>query len=218
MTRLFTSFFLVLFLAGAADARKKDLAGEIVNGAYIDDDYGFSLVVPDVWDYSIKKSKSPVRLIMSKKQYDVPIHFQHAPNYTTVPRVTVFIDTTSLTVDQFVDSMLADGFKSKQKNRIFQEFMGMYGNFQLKKRSHMSVGGIDGVRISTQLRYTLEVARAGSESDRADVVSDYYGGSLFFAKKGNNIYLVNLVCEWRYFDSIEKEFIEVLNGFKFIEG
>ena len=218
MKKLIIVLMLVLIFVGGVDARKKDLAGRVESGVYIDEDYNFSLAIPDAWDYSIKKDKNPVRLVLVKKQYDVPLQFQHAPNYTTIPKVTVYVDTTSLSADQFVDSMLAEGFKSKQKNNIFQEFKSLFGNFQLKKRSRMNAGEVPGVRISTQLRYTLEVSRAGSESDLADVVSDFYGGSVFFAKKGNQIILIHLVCEWRYFDTIEKEFAELLNGLKFIEG
>lgn len=218
MKRLIIVLGLVLLFVGGSDARKKDLAGQVDNSVYTDDDYGFALAIPAAWDYSIKKAKSPVRLVLVKKQYDIPLHFQHAPNYTTIPKITVYVDTSSLTPDQFADSMLSEGFKSKQKNNIFQEFKNMFGNFQLKKRSRMNAGEIPGVRISTQLRYTLEVQRAGSESDRADVVSDFYGGSIFFAKKDKYIIMLNLVCEWRYFDSIEKEFLELLNGLRFTEG
>ncbi len=217
MKRLLIAVFLVALFFSLVSAKKKDLAGSVENGTYLDDIYNVSLVIPDAWDFSLKKSKSPVRIILSKKQYDIPIQFQNAPNLTTVPKIVMYIDTTSLNVDQFVDSLLSEQYKSKQKNNILSQFKSLFGNALVKRRSKQSIGDITGVRIATQMKYTVEVPWAGSESDRADVVSDFYGGSTFFAKDGNNIVMLQLVCEWRYFDVLEKDFVKMLDGLKFIK-
>jgi len=129
----------------------------------------------------------------------------------------VYVDTTSLTADQFADSLLSDKYKSKQKNNILNDYKLLFGEFQLKKRSKMTVDSLDGVRISGQTRYTLEVARAGSESDKADVVTDFWGGSFLLIKDGSNIIMVMMICEWRYFENIDQEFTGILNGLKFIK-
>ena len=215
--------FLIIVMAsmlffGASEAgKKKDLAGKIENGVYTDDAYNFSLAIPEAWDSNIKKEKSSVRLALVKKQYDVPKQFQHAPSYTTVPRVTVYVDTTSLTTDQFVDSLLSNKFKSKQKNDILSEFKVLYGDFQLKKRTKIPIGDLSGVKISGQTPYTIELQRAGTESDKADVVTDFWGGSFFFVKDGSSIIMMQLICEWRYFDVIEQEFTGILDGFKIVK-
>ncbi|SYZ73209.1 exported hypothetical protein [Candidatus Zixiibacteriota bacterium] len=215
MKRFLIALFLVALIFDLASARKKDLAGSVENATYVDDTYNVSMAIPDGWDCSVKKSKSPVRMILIKKQYDVPIQFQNAPNFTTIPKVVLYIDTTSLTVDQFVDSLLSDQYKSKQKNEVLSQFKSLYGNTLVKRRTKQSIGDITGVRIATQLRYTVEVPWAGSQSDRADVVTDFYGGSTFFAKDGNNIIMLQLVCEWRYFDVLEQDFVKMLDGLKF---
>lgn len=206
-----------LFFSISEAGKKKDLAGKIENGVYTDDTYNFSLAIPKGWDSNIKKEKSPVRLALIKKQYDVPKQFQHAPSYTTVPRITVYVDTTSLTTDQFIDSLLSDKCQSKQKNYILSEFKVLYGDFMLKKRSKMPIGDSSGIKITGQTRYTIELQRAGTESDKADVVTDFWGGSLFFIKDGNNIIMMQLICEWRYFDVLEEEFTGILNGFKIVK-
>jgi hypothetical protein len=215
MKKFLMTVFIVTFVFSICGAKKKDLAGEVENAVYTDNTYHFSLAMPDAWSYSLKKSKGEIRLILTKKQYDTPIQFQQAPNYTTAPRIIVYVDTTSLTTDQFVDSLLSEKFKSKQKNRIISEFKILNGPFLLKKRSKMEAGGISGVRIAGQQRYTIEVQRSGSESDRGDVVTDFYGGSIFFAKEGNNIVIMHMICEWRYFDVLEQDFIKIIDGLTF---
>jgi hypothetical protein len=217
MKKILIAILLAVFTFGISDAKKKDLAGDVENGVYTDATHNFSLAFPDAWNYSIKKSKSDVRLILSKKQYDIPIQFQHAPNYTTIPKVTVYVDTTSLPLEQFVDSLLSDKYKSKQKNDIISELKILYGNFQIKKKSKFAVGDLNGYRISAQLRYTIQVQRAGSESDKGDVVTDFYGGSIFFAKDGNNIYMLHLFCEWRYFDVLDQDFSKIVDSFKLLK-
>ncbi len=217
MKSLLIAICLVALGFSIGAAKKKDLAGTVENGVYTDDTYKVSLNVPDAWDYSIKKSKSPVRVILLKKQYDIPIQFQNAQSYVTVPRVVLYIDTTSLTVDQFVDSLLTEKYKSKQKNEILSAFQSLYGNIQLKKRAKIT-GDIPGIRIATQLKYTKEVPRGGSSADQADVVSDFYGGSIFFTKDGDNIIMLQLVCEWRYFTSLEQDFVGIVNGLKIIKS
>ena len=215
MKKILMAVFIAIFVFSICGAKKKDLAGDVENAVYTDNTHNFSLAMPDAWNYSLKKSMGEVRLILTKKQYDTPIQFQQAANYTTAPRITVYVDTTSLTADQFVDSLLSDKYKSKQKNRLISEFKILNGPFQLKKRSKMEAGEISGVRIAGQQRYTVEVQRSGSESDRGDLVTDFYGGSIFFAKEGSNIVIMHMICEWRYFDVLEQDFIKIVNGLTF---
>ncbi|UCD16890.1 MAG: hypothetical protein JSV44_10590 [Candidatus Zixiibacteriota bacterium] len=217
MKRLIITLILVAMAFSVAGARKKNKAGSVKDSTYTDSKFGFSLVIPDAWKYNIKKNKSDTRLILTKKNYEIPTHFQHAPNYTTVPKVTVLVDTTSLSVKLFVDSLLSDNFKSKQKKSILAEFPLLFGDFQLKKRAKMSIGDAEGVRISGQQQYTIQVQRSGSESNLGDVVTDFYGGSVFFAKQENIIVMMHFICEWRYYQSLDQEFNRLIEGFEFVE-
>jgi hypothetical protein len=215
MKKLIAMTLMGLMFFGISEARKQqDLAGKVENATYSDGKYNFSMGIPSTWDFSIKKDKSPIRMTLSKKSYDIPIQFQHAPNYTTIPKIMVYVDTTNLSTEQFIDSLLSNKFNSKQKNALLNEFPVLYGDFILKRRIKIQVGDVVGGRISGQTKYTKEVQRQGSESDLADVVTDFYGGSVFFIKNGNNIIIFHLICEWRYFEVIDKDFAEILNGFK----
>ncbi len=217
MKKILIAVIMVALVFSVAGAKKKDKAGKVIDGVYLDAKYNFSLDVPDVWKYKIKKNKDNIRLILTKKQYDTPTQFLRAPSYTTVPKVTILIDTTSLSLDMFVDSLLSDKFNSKQKKSILSEFPILFGDYKLRKRAKLMVGDVEGIRISAQLRYTIQVQRAGSQSDKADVVTDFNGGSIFFAKQGDKIYMFHFICEWRYFEVYVQEFTNLVQGFKFPE-
>ena len=217
MKRILIALILTALVFSVAGARKKDKAGAVKDRVYTDSKYNFTLEIPEVWKYNIKKSKDNIRLILTKKQYEIPTQFDRAPSYTTVPKVTVLIDTTSRSLDIFVDSMLADKFNSKQKKSILSEFPILFGDYRLKKRSKMSVEGTEGVMITAQMRYTIQVQRPGSESDKADVVSDFYGGSVFFVKHGSDVLMFHFICEWRYFEIYLQEFVSLVEGLKFAD-
>jgi len=219
MKKVVVACVLVALICNVALARKKDKAGSVKDNVFTDLKYGYSLDISDEWKYSIKKNKDNTRLILTQKNYEIPTHFLHAPNYTTVPKVTIIVDTTSLPIKLFVDSLLLENVKSKQRKSILAEFPLLYGDFQLKKRAQMSIGEVEGVRITGQQQYTIQVQRQGSQSNLGDVVTDFYGGSVFFAKVDDeHIILFHFICEWRYYESLDPVFEKLLEGLKFPDG
>ena len=119
---------------------------------FTDAKYDYSLKVSDDWKYSIKKNKDNTRLILTQKNYEIPTHFLHAPNYTTVPKVTIIVDTTSLPLKLFVDSILLEDVNSKQRKNILAEFPLLYGDFLLKKRAKMTIGDVEGIPFRSSVR------------------------------------------------------------------
>jgi len=217
MKKTLMIILLVTLAFNICSARKRDKAGKIEDGIYYDKEYNFSLVVPDGWNTSIKKADSEVRLILTKDQYDIPIHFQHAPNYTKVPKVTVYVGDASMRLDWFVDSLLSDDYNSDQKKDMLNEFELLFGDYINTRRSKMTIGDVEGYLISGERRYTIQVQRAGSQADKADVVTDYYAGSLFLTEHDGKFIIFHFICERLYYKMLENEFLNMLKGFKFTD-
>jgi hypothetical protein len=218
MKKVMILLLMVVLAVSIADARKKkSKAGKIKDDVYTDNKYGFSLVIPDKWDASIKKDDSKVRLVLIKKQYDIPNEYRHAPTYTEIPKVTVYVDTTSMPAGIFLDSLLSDKYKSDQKNDMLQEFKLLFGDVMAVRRSKMQIGDIEGVIMTGERRYSINVQRQGIDGDRADLVTNYYGGSLFLVKKGDYIIIFHFICEKVYFAAEDMDFTKLLEGFKFVK-
>jgi len=217
MRKVLIALLITAFVFNIAGARKKSKAGKIVDGIYTDKKYDFSLVIPDKWDKSVKKDKNNIRLVLTKKQYDIPNEYRHAQSYTQVPKVIIYVDTSSMTPMMFVDSLISDKFKSKQKNKMLEEFKILFGDFIQKKKSKMAIGDVSGMIVSGERRYSINVQRRGISGDMADLVSDYYGGSLFVTKKDNMLVIFHFICENRYFAAENADFIKLLKGFKFVK-
>ena len=50
-------------------------------------------------------------------------------------------------------------------------------------------------------------------------MTDFYGGSVFFAKiDDKHIILFHFICEWRYYESLDPVFENLLKGLQFSGG
>lgn len=223
--RLLISFIVLVLAVNIAGARKRSKAGAIENGTYTDAKFNFSFDFDNEWKASIKKGKKPVRISLTKRDYDIPLHFQNEWTYTTIPKITVYADTTSLGLRQFVDSLLSDKYKSSQKKAILAELLILYGDFELLKNSKKIIGDLTGLKISGEQQYTVKITATGTGGDARsggfgdyDVVSEYFGGSIFFVKQGKTIIMMHFICENRYFKTLDLDFEKVIKTFKFGES
>lgn len=210
---LFTLALLMLF--SAADAgRKKPKAGVIKDGIYTDSKHNFEFAIHDNWKPRISKDEKKVRIALTQKNYAIPSDYVSAPDYTHVPRLVVYCDTTSFSVHTFIDSLTSDKFKSDQKKKIIREFDFLQERDIIPKgRKRFSIGEASGLMWKGQSKYVKEVSTSASSVGGKRVYGSY-GGVVFAIKKGNNIVLFQLMCEWPYYESILKEVMSVVNSFK----
>ncbi len=215
MKRLLIFFLTIIMAFNIAGARKKkNKAGEIKDEIYTDFKYDFTLKAPEDWKSSIKKSDSEVRLVLSKKVYEIPIDYQSQPTYTKIPKITVFVDTTSMPLEWFVDSLLSDKYKSDQKKMIMEEcevlsISEIYvEEFRKIKHSKMSTGDINGIILTGERRYRINIPNP---------VTNFYGGAIFLTKKDDNIFIFHFICEKFYFEDLYQDFMGIMNTMQFIE-
>jgi len=211
---------LLLLAVPGVDARKrKDKAGKMDGAVYQDKKYGFKLTVHENWKVRIQKNKSRFRLTLTQKKYGTPAHFQKAEDYTEVPRVVIFVDTCSMGIFPFVDSLLSNEYKSDRKKEILKEFEFLNKPEVIPKgRNRIEVGGVSGLVWQGQSKYTKEIQTSASGVGGERVYGSY-GGAIFAAKRKNESMrvLVHLMCEWEYFAPILKEVSTMVTSFQWPE-
>jgi len=215
---LFMLSFLVTSVGYARRHRAK--AGKVSKNVYVDSKYDFKLTLQDGWRYKIFPNKSNFRLVMTEVNYDIPPVYLSASDYTKIPRLVIYADTTSLSAAAFIDSLVSNTFKSKQKKEILKEFeilsnfTGISGftaeKLVQRKREVIRVSGARGTLWTGQVKYRNEVSTSAS-SIGAKRVYGAYGGAIIGIKKGNDIILFHLITEWNYFDNILKEVTKMVN-------
>lgn len=219
MRRLLSMTLALLILAPAADAaRKKPKAGKVDDGVYTDAKYDFTLMAHKNWDISVKKDQDHVRLTMTQKNYGIPSDYLDAPSYTQVPKLTVYVDTSSLGPHAFLDSLLNRDFKSDQKNDILKDFDMLQKQDVIPKgRKRWQVQDESGTIWTGQAKY-IENVQTSASSVGGKRVYGSYGGIIAAVQKGNNILLFHMMCEWDFFDNVMGELNQILGSLDLKEG
>lgn len=201
---------LCLMIAMPAFATK---AGEIKDNVYTDTDYKFSFKIPDGWGTDVKSSKSAIRISMTQNSAPVPQQFQSGgKDYAQVPTLSVFVDTTSVTADQFIKNLTDPKFKSEQKKYFMQKLTIISKPFEVQKEKDVTIANAIAKAVEYKQRYTVEINEAGS--DKANIVTDYKGGSIFAAVRDGKIYLFHIVYEYQYNAQYMGIFNAVTSSFK----
>ena len=219
MKRLVIIASLVILMIPIAEARRKrDKAGDIKKDEYVDKKFGFSLKMDVDWKVKINDNDDPFRLVLVQKNYLIPTDYADAPDYTKVPRIVVYADTTSMPVFGFVDSLLSDSYDSDQKNEVRKEFEILWEqDLTPRSEDRTEIDGEPAVVWTGQSQYVKEVSTsAGSLGGKR--VYGTYGGGIIGVKKGDTMVLFHVMSEWQYFDSIMQKTLAIASSLKFNGG
>jgi len=220
---IFIFTVLILVVPNVADAgRKIKKAGKVDDaGVYQDVSYNFKFKVNDEWAPKVNKDKKNDRLTCVRKKYDIPMDYANATDYTQVPRIVVFADTSSLPALTFIDSLVSETYKTDQKKEILKEFELLSERDLIPKgRKPISLGTgekrLKGVQWLCQAKYVKDVATSASAAGGKRVYGSY-GGAIVAAKNGDTIVLFYMICEYQYFNSIFNEMIGMINTLEWTE-
>jgi hypothetical protein len=225
MKKLIVFGLVLAVLASAAFARRpQEKAGSVEGLTYTDDQYGFKLTLSDKWKFKINTDKDNFRLVLTQKNYQIPPDYLDAPDYTQVPRLVVFADTSSMAVMPFLDSLLSESFSSKQKKDLLKELEIL--NDQMEGREAVSVRQKKAVSInenravvwSAQGKYTKEVSLSTSDTGGGKRVQGAFGGAIVVVKKDNTIVVFHMMCEWVPFPAVFEEAMGMINSLQFVKA
>lgn len=222
MRKLICSLIVIalfgLMLAPTVDAgRKVKKTGKVADGVYIDAKYSFKMKLDDEWKVKVKKAKQPFRLIMTEKNFLVPVDYLDAPDYTKVPRIVVYADTTSMNIGAFVDSLVSDTYESGQKKEILKEFEILYERELIPRgKKRFKIKGQKAYVWKARANYTEEVATSASSAGGKRVYGSY-GGAIIGVKKDDLIILFHVICEYEYFKDIYQKTLQFAYSIEWLE-
>lgn len=228
MKRLLVLTILVLVAVPGLQARKRSKkSGSVSDGVFTDSKHDFSLSVGEGWRYKTQKDKSNFRLVLTQKQFEIPSYYIDAKDYTYVPRIVIWADTTSHNPFDFVDSLLSETYSSKQKKDVFKEFEILYPastsestvreDVIPRRRKVLTVAGQKGILWKGKVVYRKEVALSSSSSGGKRVIGAW-GGAIVAVKKDDLIILFHVMCEWDNFENIVNEALSMITTLKWAEG
>lgn len=222
MRRLIVTLIIIAVAVPCLQARRpRNKAGEVKNDVYVDKEYKFRLTLNDEWKYKIKKNDDNFRLVLVQKNYEIPPDYLDAPDYTMVPRLVLWVGKTPMSAFAFTDSLLSDSYSSDQKKELLREFDILNDNISeggnsreklvtRKKRAFTLADG-KALEWTGQMKYRKEVAESASSIGGKRVIGAY-GGAMVSIKRGDDIYVFHLICEWNYFESNMAKAMEIIES------
>lgn len=214
-TILVAALALLVAVPSADAARRKKKAGDIDKGVYEDFKYDFTIKVSDEWKVRTYPDESNTRLVMTQKNYGIPTHYQGVEDYTQVPRIVLYADKSDMNVQAFLDSLLSESYSSDQKGAMLNEFEILTRDERpdAKGKKPMTVNGHRAMVWRGQVKYVKNIQRS-STSIGGERVHGAYGGSIFAVKSGDHLLVGHLICEWEFFQDVEKEFMAMMETVK----
>lgn len=220
MKRLLLIALVLLMAVPVVDARRrKPRAGEVEDKVYRDATYDFSLRIEDNWNFSRGYEEDAFRLILTQKNWETPPYYLDNPDYTKVPRISVYADTTSMGVFAFIDSLVSPKYESEQKDEILREFEIFQRDPDWEPivpigRKVLEIDGQRAVLWTGKVQYKQDVALSASGAGSKRIRENYFG-SILGVKKGNTIVALHVMGEWVYYDRIQAEFLKMAQSLDF---
>ncbi len=222
MRRILLMTLTLLVCFSSVDARRKVAkAGKVSDGVYTDAAHGFSITLNEGWKYKINPASENFRVVMTQNKWEAPAYYQDAEDYTMIPRLVIWSDTTTLGVFPFVDSLVSESAQSDQKKEILKEFEILvpepgWESLVPRGRKTKEIGGEKGVHWAGQVSYTKSVSLSSSSAG-GKRVKGKYGTSIVGVKKGNTIVLFYMACEWDYYERIDAEIMAIVSSLTWVE-
>jgi hypothetical protein len=219
MKRLILTVLALILAVSIADARRKrEMAGTVKDGFYQDDAYELKIPINDNWKANVGTEGASTRVILVQKKFAVPQRYADAADYTYIPKVVVWVDTSSLSPQVFLDSLVSDTWKSKQKKSIDADFdILSQKDLTPKGRRLRTLAKETSSEWEGEAKYVKDVASSSSDNSGVRVSGKYYG-LIIAVKHSGTMYLFQLMCESDYGESILKEVRSMVDSLAFVKA
>jgi hypothetical protein len=214
---LICGLFLILVAPVTEARRQQKKAGEIVGDIFKDHAYGFEVKVNENWKPKVGKEGEKVRIVLEQKNFSIPSDYINAKQYTKIPIVYMYVDTSSLGPHAFIDSLISPNYKSGQKNAILKEFEILNEPEQIPmQRSRLEIAGQSGLLWKVQAKYKKEVA-SSSSSMSGSMLNRSYGGAIAAVKIDDKIVMFYVITEWEFFEPVMQEVLPMIQSLKVLQ-
>ncbi len=205
---LLMSVLLIVPVIGARPKKKK--TGSVKDLVYTDVKYDFTMKFNEDWKYSLRKAGDNFRFVLVKKNYAIPPAYSDVPEYTMIPRIALWIDTTSKSPFEFIDSLISPSFQSKQKKELRKECEILINNISergdirekliTRKKRALNINGKKAMSWVGKVGYRKEIVKSITDAAVITQPGDY-GGYIVAIKNGKQICVIHMICEWNYFET-----------------
>lgn len=216
---------LCVCIPSAYAKKKKPKAGEVENNVFTDTKHKFELMLSEEWKANILKNDDDFRLILVQKKFEIPPDYLDAPDYTFVPRISIYVGESDMSSFALLDSLLSETYSSDLKKELFKEFEILNSQSVgegteregtiTKKRKPFNVGeDLKGVMWYGMSKYIKYVTTSASSQAGKRVYGDFQGGVIILELDKKKKILFHAMSEGLYFPSVWNELERLVNSIK----
>lgn len=207
-----------LMVLPAVSSAKK--TGKIVDDSlYVDNLLGIQVTAAHGWKIKVfrekKKKRNIQRAVIVKKNFKINSLVRELHGDYTIPTVTIFADSTNMTIEQYGDMILDQLYKVNSDNEILLN-TELLSETDFIDSITVKVNGLDSKRIQFKHRYKRFLDTSGRDvnwerNGGVQLMQDFNIIDLAIFKKGDWVILLYAVCE-REFYQLNKRAIEYMLG------
>lgn len=215
---LLTVFIFVLTCVSGSLA-KPGKTGEVDKNVYTDSKFGFQITGLDNWKVKADKEPSLERVVMTQKNFKISSIPGADKHTTSIPTIVILADTTSLTLEQFEESLMGKG-KLLQNKEEFRLKLDLLFNSETLESHDVTMDSMPARDYTLKQPYkkTGEDPRINDPIHGSEVIiKDFVAGHLLFFKKGRTIFVVQSSCEREFFYPVTSEFQKILASWKSLD-
>jgi len=218
--RKFLIPFMLVFLMVLPAVSSAKKTGKIVDDSlYVDNLLGIQVTAAHGWKIKVfrekKKKRNIQRAVIVKKNFKINSLVRELHGDYTIPTVTIFADSTNMTIEQYGDMILDQLYKVNSDNEILLN-TELLSETDFIDSITVKVNGLDSKRIQFKHRYKRFLDTSGRDvnwerNGGVQLMQDFNIIDLAIFKKGDWVILLYAVCE-REFYQLNKRAIEYMLG------
>ena len=176
-------------IAAAAD---KQPVGVIAGDVFTDQLHGYRFEKTENWKFGkIEKEKAGdprhLRMTATQANYIIPENRKFSQENFNAPEIGIWVDTSSLSVDQFAEELKSRKSKLKARKDIDERFRIMaQGNFE--EQLKIQLDGVDGRGLRFSFKYQAQIRNAAL--DTYNLIDEVRLGDIYFVKYSGKMIVI----------------------------
>lgn len=181
-------------LVRAGDAQP---TGTVTGNLFVDQLYGYRFEKGDNWKFGKIEKEKPadrkrLRFSATQMNYTIPDNRRSNQENYTPPQIGLWVDTTSLSVEEFAAGLKSPKSKLKAYKDLSENFRLLTrGDFE--KELRIQLDGINGYLLRFTYKYQVQIYNRAN--DPTDLVDESRLGDLYLVKDGHDIVVFFYTCE-----------------------
>ncbi len=207
---------LAVVLALPVMAADKQPTGIVTGDEFVDQLNGYRFEKLENWKFSKVDKEKPedprhIRFTATQSNFVIPENRKFSQENFNPPEIGLWVDTSSLTVEQFAEELKSRKSKLKARRDIGDAFRFLsQGEFQEQLR--IQLDGIDGISLQYNYKYQAQLRNAANDTYK--LVDEVRLGDLYFVKYAGKMIVLYYSCERPTYRQVKEEVEKMILAMK----